>query len=101
MARVVSDERDEPINRTRRQRQVELAPLRTRKMSDAETARNNQLNFGGVGLQGEQRSQQQDARATIAVPQQQRRHNDNDDDDRDNHNRGHRGRHYGCIECNN
>ncbi len=47
--RVASDERDEPIDRTRRRRRDKLAPLRTRKTSDAGTARNNQLNFGGVG----------------------------------------------------
>jgi hypothetical protein len=59
-ARVASDQRDEPIDRTRRRGRDELAPLRTRKTSDAETARNNQFDFGGVGLQGERRSQLHD-----------------------------------------
>jgi hypothetical protein len=57
---VASDERDEPIDRTRRRQRDELASLRTRKTSDAETASNNQLNFGGVGLQRERPSQRHD-----------------------------------------
>jgi hypothetical protein len=68
-ARVASDEHDEPIDCTRQRQQDKLAPLRTRKTSNAETARNNQLNFGGVGLQRGQQSLSSEVKENVGATQ--------------------------------